>query len=613
MWDEVERPGATQSSLKKRLARTGLACVLACLACLVAHRPAFATDIYIAQRASGAGNGSDCASPYAYTFFNTASNWKTGSGKIEPGTTVHLCGTVTTFNGVAYDYLRFQGSGTAGRPITLQWEPGARLRVPSCGPFACIRMGGSYQVIDGGSNGILEASDNGTGLRHHDSGAAIYANPCQYCEFKNLHIQNIYVHAETRVDLVKIVGDGVTATATCATACGFSAGDQVGIASNPVFKSSGSVTVAGAPTPTTFAFKSATYGSGAGGVAWDNSGGSSNGIYTAGNRVSIHDNTCHDVHWCFVHSSGASSSVEVYRNKAWRMDHGVAIGNNPGSGQVMRFISVHDNEFYDAANWDTYSYAFHHDGIHIYLLGGLTISGPVLIYNNYIHGNWGMAATAYIYSQGSIPNLYIFNNLLVDENLAGTYKIRGGDASTHFYIFNNLFLLGVSPGNSYSHVYVSKCASMLFANNIIFRAADSGVWLGDGTGPFSFAGDGVSGNVYHRVQGVGNNGAWRSYYIGWTKSFAAWAAGLNQYAPSAGGERHSTLKDPLLTTDYHLGAGSAAAGIGMNLARLGIPPAMVDRDGKPRPAAGPWDAGPYNSAAAPPPHVAGPRCSHRAD
>lgn len=582
---------------EQRLAGIGLA-ALTCLSLLAAPRAAAsAADIYIAQYARGAGNGSDCANAYAYTFFNTPTNWGPGSGKIAPGTTVHLCGTVTTFNGVAYDYLQFHGSGSYSRPITLKWEPGAKLSVPSCGSFACIRMGGSHQVIDGGENGILEATDNGTGLHHHDSGAAIYANPCHYCEFKNLQIRNVYVHSVTRVDLVSIVGDGVTATAACAGRCGFSVGAQVGIAGNLPFSPSGSVIVVRVPTPTTFTFESVIRGSGSGGVAWDNSGGSSNGIYAAGAGISIHDNTCHDVHWCFMHSSGAGSSVEIYRNKAWRMDHGVAIGNNPGSTQVMRSISVHDNEFYDAANWDTCSYAFHHDGIHIYLLGGLTVSGPVLVYNNYIHGNWGMAATAYIYSQGSIPKLYIFNNLLVDEKLAGTYKIRGGGASTHFYVFNNLFLLGVPPGNSYSHVYFTNCASMLFANNIVVRAADSGVWLGDGTGPFKFADSGVSGNVYHLVQGVGNNGAWRSSPIGWTRKFSAWVDGLNRYAPSAGGEHNSTLKDPLLTSDYHLLPGSAAIGIGRNLARLGIPQAMADRDGNPRPAAGAWDAGPYNSTA----------------
>lgn len=590
-----------------------IAC-LALLACLSLPAPrCSATDIYFAQNASGVGNGSDCANAYAYSFFNTRANWGTAPGQIGPGATAHICGTVTTFNGVAYDYLRFHGSGTQGQPITLKWEPGARLSVPSCGPFACVQMGGSYQVIDGGSNGILEATANGTGLRHHDPGAAIYANPCNYCEFKNLHIHNIYVHAVTRVDLLRIVGDGATATATCSTICGFSIGAQAGIANNSL-KLPASVTVVGKPTPSTFAFKSTIRGIGMGGVAWDNGGGSSNGLYTAGTGVSIHHNTCHDVHWCCMHSSGAGSSVEIYRNKAWRMDHGVAIGNNPGSRQDMQSISVHDNEFYDPANWDTYSYAFHHDGIHIYLLGGLTVSGPVLIYNNFIHGNWGATATAYIFAQGSIPHLYIFNNLLVDEKLAGAYKIRGGDSSTHFYVFNNLFLLGVPPGNSYSHVYFTRCASMLFANNIIVRAADSGVWMGDGTGPFRFAQHGVSGNVYHLMQGAGNNGAWRSFHIAWTKQFSAWVAGLQKHDPAAGGERNSTLKDPFLSSDYHLRSGSSAIAIGMNLASLGIPQAMADRDGNPRPAVGAWDAGPYNFSALPAPaHATMPGSSQDAE
>ncbi len=54
-----------------------------------------ANDIYIAQSAAGSANGSNCANAYAATFFNTAANWGSGANKIGPGTTVHLCGTIS--------------------------------------------------------------------------------------------------------------------------------------------------------------------------------------------------------------------------------------------------------------------------------------------------------------------------------------------------------------------------------------------------------------------------------------------------------------------------------------------------------------------------------------
>ena len=61
----------------------------------IPHAFASASNIYIAQTAAGSADGTDCADAYAYTFFNTASNWGSGSSQIGPGTTVHLCGTIT--------------------------------------------------------------------------------------------------------------------------------------------------------------------------------------------------------------------------------------------------------------------------------------------------------------------------------------------------------------------------------------------------------------------------------------------------------------------------------------------------------------------------------------
>ena len=73
-----------------------------------------ARDIYLAQNSAGRGDGADCANAFAYGFFNDAGNWGSGGAQIGPGTVVHLCGIVTTFNGSSYDYLTFRGSGVNG-------------------------------------------------------------------------------------------------------------------------------------------------------------------------------------------------------------------------------------------------------------------------------------------------------------------------------------------------------------------------------------------------------------------------------------------------------------------------------------------------------------------
>src|SRR5580704_1228474 len=77
-------------------------------------------NVYIAQTAAGSANGSSCANAYAVTFFNTSSNWGSGASQIGPGTTVDLCGTITT-------ELTAHGSGTSGSPITISFQSTAQI------------------------------------------------------------------------------------------------------------------------------------------------------------------------------------------------------------------------------------------------------------------------------------------------------------------------------------------------------------------------------------------------------------------------------------------------------------------------------------------------------
>src|ERR1700691_2398316 len=85
--------------------------------------PIRATDLYIAQSATGGSTGADCCDALPYTFFNNSANWPSPIG---PGTTVHVCpGTYTApLNTTMFS---FQGSGSPGQPITLQFENGVTL------------------------------------------------------------------------------------------------------------------------------------------------------------------------------------------------------------------------------------------------------------------------------------------------------------------------------------------------------------------------------------------------------------------------------------------------------------------------------------------------------
>ena len=168
---------------------------LVALALLVLAPPcsASATNIYIAQNAVGAGNGSDCSSAFAYTFFNDSANWGTGAGQIGPGTTVHLCGTFTGSAGSTM--LTFQGGGTAGNPITMVCDPnGVTITAPywAGNPSGAIAMGPNSYITLNGTNCTLTSTANGTSLANQTANYGITGSGSNQI-VENWTITNFYV------------------------------------------------------------------------------------------------------------------------------------------------------------------------------------------------------------------------------------------------------------------------------------------------------------------------------------------------------------------------------------------------------------------------------------
>ena len=150
-------------------------------------------QLFLSQSGGGSGSGGDCADAKPVSFFNSASNWGSGAGKIGPGVTVDLCGTISS-------PLTVQGSGSSSSPITVFWEPGATMSAPDwTGSGAINTNGNSYITLNGGNNGTsIQATADGTGMA--DQGVAskgISASRCTGCTFENLTIANLYVHTST--------------------------------------------------------------------------------------------------------------------------------------------------------------------------------------------------------------------------------------------------------------------------------------------------------------------------------------------------------------------------------------------------------------------------------
>lgn len=152
---------------------------------------AHAEDIYIAQTPSGADDGTTAANAHSVAFFNTAANWSSPAkipGKIGPGDVVHLVGTITS-------PLTIHASGTSDiSRITVLFGPSAVMTNPAWPNSGAIHIyQKDYITIDGGINGLIEDTDNGTNLGNHVDSYGVRANACNYLTVKNLTVANLYV------------------------------------------------------------------------------------------------------------------------------------------------------------------------------------------------------------------------------------------------------------------------------------------------------------------------------------------------------------------------------------------------------------------------------------
>ena len=343
--------------------------------------PSRANDLYVAQSVTGAANGSSCANADSVAWFNSSANWGSGASQIGPGTTVHLCGTIST-------PMTAQGSGTSGSPLTILWETNAKLSAPNWGPDpsqfnaapAFYSSGNSYLILDGGTNGVIEGTSNGTG------GATQYDNTGVDLEhgtgltIRNLTISDMYVH-------------------TCTL---------------PI------------------------------GNCNDENGGLSGGIWVLDgcSNLNIYNNIIHDMKWgisCAA-DAGSFSNTNIYNNQVYHVDHGVSIEEG-NSNVSFNGVYIHNNTIHDFQNWDDAGNGNHHDGLHSWSYNSGDALDNLEVYNNYFYGDVGVGFNAWLYEEGVATHAAYFNNLLVDtagDASAGCGYIclgdSGGDA---MYVFNN--------------------------------------------------------------------------------------------------------------------------------------------------------------------------------
>lgn len=375
---------------------------LALILLLMSHS-ALAGDVYITPTASGGDTGANCANAHSASWFNSNA---TG------GNTYHLCGA---FTGTANTTMLTPASGSAGNPLIILFESGADLTSPQWSTNGAIYINGkNYVTVDGGTNGVIENTANGTGLAHNTSSSGIaIMGASSNIEIKNLTIRNIYQKKGSSSN-----GTGLDI----------------------------SVGQAGNPSLTNIFIHDNTLSAGYGGISFTLDANGS-GYHVYNNTIS---DACH--HIAMSENSGPHtySDILIYGNNVTNWDNwvspadgchtdGIIIFGAPGSTMP---VSVYNNylhgDIQPTSSADASPTAF------VFCTYGAASPGPVCtIYNNVI-ANVGDAQdpsghnNVLIWLKDGRPGNSVYNNTLVGLTTSEGTAIRFETSTTTATLRNNI-------------------------------------------------------------------------------------------------------------------------------------------------------------------------------
>ena len=562
-------------------------------------------DIYISQNITGSGNASDCADSESVAWLATSGNWGGGAGHIGSGTTIHLCGTISTG-------INFLGSGTTGSPITLKFEPGAEMSAPVF-PTAVNVNGQSYIVINGctNSNGVCTAKDyshNGT-IENTDNGSAdqywtecqAFSSPCQ----KPKHFDN------SQGSLAVNIGSGSNITV-----------ENLNI--SDIY-----VRAPGSDDPTGGFYAS---------------GGTTGINFSGGSNIVIYNNSITDAQTMIIGGmSVGQHDVTITSNDLLYFNWGIIVGSGEESGSPPTLdkltISNNREDGFDA--WENAvppgtDLGFHRDCIYLFIDNPIHKDGwfrNVNIYGNYFGpgvnpqtstaGTGAMFFSAYVADQ--FQNIRVYNNISTLKSPLGWSggSILGGPLGTNVLVANNTVVdqgggSGIGAGGKYLYIF----------NNISIDPKGEGIQTNDFVNDeshdiyeqYEFS----DYNLYYGLSGAGNifNTSWVATSTSGNYFGDNIADTLAEWQQWYSWDIHSITADPLLVSsnlsspDFHLQASSPAIGAGKNLSDFdgtnlctgwpqpspsgdsGVPAPTLcsDYSGNPRP--GPssgeaWDLGAY--------------------
>ena len=492
-----------------------------------------ASDIYIAQSAAGGNTGADCADAHAVSWFNSSANWGSATGKIGPGTTVHLCGTISSA-------LTAQGSGTSASPITVLFDSATSGNIsmpalPSSG--AIVLSGYSYITVDGNDQvGIIQSTNNGDasgGYGNQVCSIAIIAQGSSGITVRDLQVLNLYVK------------------------------------SNPSVDNAGGCNGVGPPA--------AVYYQTAGNITVDN----------------VVMSYCAS---CVTGGIKVGSAVTVSNSTCANFDHCLGMGISSNTATVLGPVYFFNNSVHDMNAWDTTANTFHHDGVHLWGYcsdGSSYCSGTywsdIYVYNNHFYGNTGTQFGDWIFNEANIENEWAFNNFFdntgEESGNEGPGPVYAQGVNMHYW--NNTFTASSGADNAALNAVAGQTETV--QNNVVCNGNLIGV---SATNPYSGAPTtlaALSNNFY--MNGGGNAFTWMGDNS--TNSFTKWVSESSEtnaaYNSTCTVNTNGTLQAGSIGIASGVNLYSACNG----QANPGLGALCYDHNGNARPSGGNWDAGAY--------------------
>lgn len=495
-----------------------------------------ASDIYFAQNAAGSNNGTSCANAYAY---NDAKHGLGVSGTWAAGANLHICGTWSFSSGTSTP-ITVQASGSAGNPITLKFEPGAVITAPYWSVHVIEIGQNSYITVDGGTNGTIQASANGSALANQQDYGECVANSNFSGAISNVIVQNL-ICSNLYVDSSLADNGGQ---------------DTYGI---DVFNCS---------------------------------------------NCTFQNNTIHDVKWAIRTGwmNGFSfSNVIVTGNNIYNIDHGwFGSDNEPTGNATVSGVYVYGNTLGSMANWDNTLDLNHHDWFHLNATSATSSITNFYLYNNYGSGDVGAFGGGGFFSYpdhpGTESGLYIFNNVFVNTSTTNSWAV-GFVAEYNVgttLVANNTFVSNAASPTKDNGIHSGfSSPGLTSVNNILQNIVNVAVYVDPTAAPTA-----IDYNGYYLSPSWFKSGSWYSTLPNWSSG-----TGYDSHA-TVGNPKLTSNYHLTDNTSSAWKTGQSLYSTCNGQPSPGLGALCSDKAGVARQSTGPWDMGAYEdsvSGGGPPP------------